>query len=142
MKKADLKKLALLGVASGVCFMQGIHAAEVKDAKESAVEDSNIDDINRPMTESELLEELDDGGVKLYNSLTPEGKAVALEIANATCNGTNECKGRNACKTEQNACAGKGSCKGLSKCAVSDKNLAVKLASQVMAEKRAGALKH
>ncbi len=92
------------------------------------------------MTEDELLLELNDEGTKIYKSLSPEGKAIARRIASQRCNGTNECKGENACQTEQNSCAGKGACKGKSKCAISDKNLAVKLAAKKMAEKRNNAL--
>lgn len=148
MKKNSLKKLAILGIASGLCVVQGIEAQG--QVKAPAPTTEKTDDATDPnggnlgyylMTEKELTDELNDDGYKLYQSLSPEGKKIALEIASARCNGTNECKGRNACKTDKNDCAGKGSCKGQSKCAVSDKNLAVKLASQVMANKRAETLK-
>ncbi len=91
------------------------------------------------LTEDELLLQLNDEGIKQYNSLSPEGKKLALKVASAMCQGTNECKGLNACKTDQNDCAGKGKCKGQGKCSISDKNLAVKLVAKKMAEKRAGA---
>jgi hypothetical protein len=93
------------------------------------------------MTEEELLSQLNDQSKKLYESLDAEGKKMALKIASNKCNGTNDCKGQNACETEENKCAGQGSCKGKSKCAVSDANLAVKLAAKVMAEKRGNATK-
>lgn len=92
------------------------------------------------MTEEELLLELNDEGIKLYNKLSPEGKELARYVASQRCNGTNKCKGLNACQTEKNECAGKGSCEGLGKCAFSDKNLAVKVVSDKMAQKRNGAL--
>lgn len=144
MKKNSLKRLACLGVASGLCLVQGI---EAKDSTSTpATEQANDPNAGNlgyyMMSEKELQDELNDDGYKLYQSLSPEGKKIALEIASARCNGTNECKGRNACKTDKNDCAGKGSCKGTGKCAVSDKNLAVKLASEVMANKRAEALKN
>ncbi len=93
------------------------------------------------MSEDDLLLELNNEGVKQYKSLTPEGQALARELASQRCGKTNSCKGRNACKTETNSCAGKGSCKGTSKCAFSDKNVAVKVAAENMANKRSEALK-
>lgn len=92
------------------------------------------------MTEDELMLELNDDGVKLYNSLTPEGKALARDVASQRCNGTNQCAGLNACETKTNSCAGKGKCKGTSKCAFADKNLAVKVVADKMAKKRAEAM--
>jgi hypothetical protein len=93
------------------------------------------------MSEGDLLLELNNEGVKQYKSLTPEGQALARELASQRCGKTNSCKGRNACKTETNSCAGKGGCKGTTKCAFSDKNLAVKVAAENMANKRSEALK-
>ncbi len=92
-------------------------------------------------TEDELLLELNDKGTALYNSLDAEGKALALIVASQRCNGTNTCSGLNACQTEKNKCAGQGACKGQSKCAFSDKNLAVKVVADKLAKKRAEANK-
>lgn len=89
------------------------------------------------MTEDELLSELNDEGTKLYQSLSPEGKALVRKMASARCNGTNDCAGLNACATDKNSCAGKGKCKGQGKCSFADKNLAVKLVADKMAKKRA-----
>lgn len=91
------------------------------------------------LTEDELLLELNAEGTALYNSLSPEGKKLALQVASQRCDHTNACKGLNACATDTNSCAGKGSCEGKGKCALADKNLAVKLAAQKMAQKRAAA---
>lgn len=92
------------------------------------------------MTEDELLLELNDEGVKQYKSLSPEGKTLAIKLASQRCAQTNSCKGQNACKTDSNDCAGLGECKGQSKCGFSDKNLAVKIAAKLMAEKRVKSL--
>lgn len=89
------------------------------------------------MTEQELLIELNTDGVRMYNSLDDEGKALARRVASMMCQGTNECKGLNGCMTDKNTCAGKGDCRGKGKCALSDKNLAVKLVYDKMAAKRA-----
>jgi|GEM_PF-6895820 len=79
------------------------------------------------MTEQELLRELNEDGVKMYNSLNKEGKALALKVASGMCRGSNQCAGLNACKSSTNPCAGKGDCAGKGICSISDKNLAVKL---------------
>lgn len=148
MKKNDFRKLALMGLATGLLVSESVNAAEdaktkeTKPAKEAADSSTyNPNDENSTyhlMTEDELLLELNEDGVKLYNSLDPKGKELARFVASQSCNGTNTCKGLNACQTDKNPCAGKGECKGLSKCAFSDKNLAVKVVAEKikMADKR------
>ncbi len=122
--------------------LQDPSKVNLKDDKYKEV-DLNSENMNyRLMTEDDLLLELNDEGTKLYQSLSPEGKKLALTVASQYCNGTNECKGLNSCQTEKNKCAGQGSCKGQSKCAISDKNLAVKLVHDKMAAKRNDALSH
>lgn len=140
MKKCDLKILALLGLASGIMIQQPMHAADSK-SEYSADDDYGGNRGYHLMDEDELQLELNDEGTKLYNQLSPEGKILAREVASQRCNGMNKCKGLNACKTDANECAGKGACKGKSKCAFSDKNLAVKVVSDHMAAKRKEALK-
>lgn len=150
MKKRELTKLALLGLSSGLLVANQLSAApqNPKTQKNSSAstqnqdssDDSDDNDGNlgyHLMNEDELLLELDPQGTKMYNSLDPAGKALAVKVASQRCNGTNECKGLNACQTAQNDCAGKGSCKGKSKCAFADKNLAVKVVYQkLMSDKR------
>jgi len=157
MKKRDLKSLAIIGVASGLCLMSTLHGQDILNEEIESVEgedpvDTMEGDIHEPeydpneenegyylMTEQELLLNLNNQGRKLYNGLSPEGKELARKVASRRCNNANECKGLNACMTNDNDCAGKGSCKGKTKCAIGDKNLAVKLVVQKMAEKRKNA---
>lgn len=158
MKKRDLKKLALLGMLSGVVLSQNVQAADTKNNKshiadstetksdkkdsKSVSPDDYSNFIDRPYTEEELLSELNDDGKKLYNSLDKQGKKLAVETAGKYCTGTNECAGLNACKTDKNDCAGKGACKGQGKCAISDKNQAVKFVDIKMKKQRAKASGH
>lgn len=140
MKKQSFRKLALVGMTAGLCASSLAHAATTSTQKSTTTsqDDPNAGNLGyHLMTEQELLIELNDEGYKTYMSLTPEGKELARKVASAACNGTNECAGLNACKTDSNDCAGKGGCKGKGKCAISDKNLAVKLVAKKMAEKRA-----
>lgn len=69
-----------------------------------------------------------------YNSLTPEGKAAALklanQLANQDCKGKNDCAGLSSCKADDHSCAGQNSCKGKGAGTFKDKNLAVKIAAQ------------
>ena len=90
------------------------------------------------LTESDLLDQLNDQAKQQYLGMSPEGKALALKLANQNCKGQNDCKGLNSCKSAENSCAGKGACKGKSQCAFKDKNLAVKVAAKKMADKRSG----
>lgn len=90
----------------------------------------------RTMTESDLLNQLNDQGKAIYNGLDTEGKALAIRLANQSCKGQNGCKGLNSCKSDKNSCAGEAECKGHSKCRFADKNLAVKVAAKKMASKR------
>lgn len=149
MKNKKMKDFALLGLAAGLMINTPANAITATNAKtttdqvKKAVKaEADQDDPNKGnlgyhlMTEDELMLELSDEGAKTYNSLTPEGKALARFVASQRCNGSNECKGLNACQTDTNKCAGNGSCKGTSKCAFADKNLAVKVVAKKMAEKR------
>lgn len=192
MKKRELKKLALLGIASGLITVcqttanaseqkaahpidinlllaehkcKGPHGCPAEpDSNNNASKRSNSNNQNNAKnsnknssselaekdksdgnvgyhvyTEDELLLELNDEGTKLYNSLTPEGKALARLVASQRCDHTNECAGLNACQSDKNKCAGQGACKGQGKCAFSDKNMAVKVVADKMAKKRAEA---
>ncbi len=158
MKKHKLKTLALLGLAASLCgasdelsakdYNKSISQTSTSSSKQAASSNSSSkDDAERDkymsqnsgyhvLTEDELVGQLNATGLKLYMSLDDEGKALARKVASQLCNGTNDCKGLNSCKTDQNNCAGQGSCRGKTKCAIGDKNLAVKLAAKHMAEKR------
>lgn len=145
MKKRELKQLAILGLTGGLLIANQAEAAKTETTKASSTSEDNYDpnDSNigyKLMTEDELLIELNNDGVKMYNSLNPQGKALALEVASMRCAKTNPCGGLNACATDKNDCAGKGKCKGQGKCALSDKNLAVKLVYEKMAGKRSNAM--
>jgi hypothetical protein len=94
------------------------------------------------MTEEELKLELNEDGLKMYNSLDEKGKELAREVASMRCAASNPCSHLNACKTSKNSCAGQSEiCKHTGKCAVSDKNLAVKLVYDKMKAKRLDAIK-
>lgn len=158
MKRRDFVQLALAGLSSGILVTSQLSAANAQsatstksssaDAKSSnsqATEDSkdaNDGNMNyHVMSEDELLMQLSPEGIAMYKGLNSKGKQLALLVASAMCDHTNECKGLNACQTDDHTCAGKGSCKGTGKCAFSDKNLAVKLVRDKMAGKRADATK-
>jgi hypothetical protein len=141
IKNKKLKQLALFGLASGL-LING-HSSATESVKQpsppAAADDPNKGNLGyHLMDEDELLLELNDQGLKTYNSLSSEGKALARFVASQRCGKSNECKGLNACKTDENECAGQGKCKGQGKCAIADKNLAVDIVSKKMAEKRKG----
>lgn len=147
MKKTNLKKLALMGIA-GVLMAQAqgnaaqqngnynggnlYYAANAMDSMQSSSK----------MSESDLLQKLSPEGKATYQSLSKEGKDLALKLANQSCQGKNGCKGMNSCKSTENACAGKAGCQGKSKGPFTDKNMAVKVAAQKMAEKRSEAMRN
>lgn len=115
---------------------------EQKDQSKDNYSDPNSENMGyHLMSEDELLLQLNDQAAKQYQALSPEGKALAREVASQRCQGTNQCKGLNACQTDKNNCAGQGSCKGQTKCAFSDKNIVIKLVTKKMAEKRSSSLK-
>lgn len=162
MKKRGFQRMALLGLTSGLLLVNAKTEGGDESGKnnlnsrinksltsnDAANNSKDNDDPNNSnlgyhlMTEDELLIELNDEGTKMYNSLSPESKKLALQVASMRCAQTNPCAGLNACATEKNDCAGKSQCKGTGKCAVSDKNLAVKLVYDKMADKRSGALRN
>lgn len=167
MNKKKYIQLALMGIASGLVVPQ-VNADEgvphtllakscasckavaigdgLKKADSTVTADDDYSDLKdgntgiQTVSEAELLSQLNDEGKANYNSLSPEGKELARQVASQKCNAQNTCKGLNSCKTDKNSCAGKGSCKGQSKCSFTDKNLAVKLVSQKMAQQRSDAL--
>jgi hypothetical protein len=145
MKKKDFRNMALAGLAGGLLIASHLQAADASSTKEKTEVDPNDGNVGyHMMSEDELMLQLSPQGQAMYKSLSPEGKALALNVASMRCDHTNECKGLNACKTDHNDCAGKGSCKGKGKCAIADKDLAVKLVKQKMdkmAQKRANAYK-
>lgn len=121
----------------------GPHGCQGLTASRDSPLQKNQDDGNlgyHLMSEDELLMELNDKGAAIYNSLDAEGKALARRVASQRCDHTNECKGLNACQTDKNECAGKGACKGQGKCAFADKNLAVKVVADKLAQKRTNAM--
>jgi hypothetical protein len=137
MKKPDLKSLALMGITGGLILSSQGNAADYQTTgTHNQHATANNAEKHREMSESELMEKLDANHKAMYKEMTPEGKKMALKLANQSCAGTNECKGLNACKTDNNACAGKGGCKGQSKCSFKDKNKAVDTANQHMQQKR------
>ncbi len=146
MKKNEMRKMALIGLSTGLLISSGLSAITLdkeKVGKAADPKDANDGNVGyHLMTEDELLLELNSDGTALYKSLDPKGKELARFVASMHCNGSNACKGLNACQTDKNDCAGKGACKGKGKCAISDKNLAVKLVAekQKMENKRSQAL--
>lgn len=160
MKRPDFLQLALVGISSGILVTSQLSAATTKSSSKASSKtsiadadkkapvkkaedddkDSDPNDGNmnyHVMSEDELLLQLSPEGVAMYKGLDSKGKQLALLVASSMCDHTNECAGLNACQTDDNACAGKGKCKGQGKCAFSDKNLAVKLVRDKMANKRA-----
>jgi hypothetical protein len=94
---------------------------------------------SQKLTQESLSTQLNAQTRANFEKMTPEGKTLAVKLANQSCKGQNDCKGLNSCKTETNSCAGLGSCKGTSKGPFEDKNAAVTVAAKAMAEKRAKA---
>lgn len=151
MKKCDFKKLAILGLAGGLLLTNQIDGADAtqnkypikyssakskgSEAGRRAPSRSRVRP-QKQMNESDLLSQLSKQGRALYSSLTPEGKKLALELANQSCEGKNGCKGLNSCKSDENSCAGEGGCQGKSPGPFHNKNEAVAIAAQHMAKQR------
>lgn len=76
-----------------------------------------------------LLSLLNKQGKAQWYRLSPQGQALALELANQSCKGKNACEGKNACSNEFAAGPGQGTCAGKSVGPFSDKNLAVRVAA-------------
>ncbi len=128
MKKFDPKNIAMLGLAAGLAFTAAGNA-EVQTPQEEVAS-------KKPLTSSELYSKLSPSGKKLYDTLDEKSKALALQLANQTCKGQNTCKGLNSCKSENNSCAGQAGCRGQAAAPFKDKDVAVKVASMHMLEKR------
>lgn len=129
------KKLAFLGILSGLAFQEAL----AEEAKKIDYSSENTG--YKLMTEKELFLNLNAESRKTYASLSPEGQQLVLKVASQRCQGANECKGLGGCKTEGHACAGQNSCKGQGLCAIGDKNLVIQLVQKKMAEKRESLVK-
>ncbi len=135
MKKSDLKKIALLGLTAGlVCSCSEAGGENPRNGTNAHA--------TVKMTEQDLMTKLDDNGRRIFSTLSPEGKDLALQLASQSCKGQNSCAGLNSCKTADHSCAGLGSCKGTSPGPFQDKNDAVKAAAKKMAQKRQNATKY
>jgi len=151
MLKRSLTYAALTGVVAGFAATSPLKAGEQSSAKKEnsptpdpfmAMKevDAQTGNLNyHLMSEEELLLELDDDGTKLYSSLNSDGKRLARFVASQRCAKSNACQGLNACQTADHTCAGKGTCRMTTKCGMADKNLAVKLVTDLMEKKRAAA---
>lgn len=91
------------------------------------------------MSEDDLKMHLNDEGKSTYEKLTPEGKLLALRLANGSCQGKNSCKGQGGCSNKDHDCAGKNSCRGQGTALFTDKNKAVQIAKK-MSDKRSSAM--
>ena len=138
-KRANLKKLAAMGIAGGILITNGQAYAHQGDHQwNNYVADTmSADTSGKMMTETDLMSQLNAEGKATYQGLSKEGKDLAIKLASQTCKGQNECKGLKSCKTEKNACMGLGGCKGTGPGPFKDKNDAVKVAAKKMADKRA-----
>lgn len=158
MKKFKLIYLLILGMSGSLIAAQDNTAKPDPKSPSASTPDSKTPDTTKSdvkpavdpsqdpsygnlgyhlMTEDELSLEVNDEGMKLFQSLDAEGKALALKVASQRCAQTNFCRGLNACATDKHKCAGEGECKGQGKCGFADKNLAVKVVAKKMAQKRA-----
>lgn len=87
--------------------------------------------------ENYFTESLDEDCLELFHSMGIEGQLLFYQLAKQECKGQNMCKGLNSCAQEgENSCAGMGACYGKGEGYFNDKNIAVKVASKKMAEKR------
>ena len=128
MKKHDFKKYALLGLMGGVLLASGGCTNDTNHSFGSTLANQH------QMTDQELTAQLSSEGRRIFDSLTPDGKKLALQLANQSCKGKNACKGLNSCKSSTNSCQGLGGCEGTTPGPFKDKNDAVKVAA--MATKR------
>ena len=81
MKKSHLKKIALLGISASTLATGSVFAAQHHGNTNSVVA-AGVVFTDKLMTESDLQNALNDETKKIYNSLPPEGKALALKYAN------------------------------------------------------------
>ena len=81
MKKSHLKKIALLGISAGTLATSSISAAQHHGNTNSVIAE-NVVFTDKPMTEVDLQKTLNADTKSLYDSLSTEGKVLALKLAN------------------------------------------------------------
>ncbi|MGA8165489.1 MAG: hypothetical protein WB791_10815 [Waddliaceae bacterium] len=166
MKKHELKKLAMMGLAGGLLFthtpgftqgywgqrpqqspnyqrgQQNSQGMMQQNSQQRGMRNPRSGMQQQQINEQELLSQLNKQGRALYQSLDSRGKALALKLANQGCEGQNSCEGLNSCRTEKNSCSGEGGCQGQSSGPFKDKNLAIRVAAKHLAKQRQSAARN
>ncbi len=134
MKKKNLSHLATLGLMSGLVSLSvPSHAEEAKtEIMQTAAACSEPSQSKRDQLFSSLSKKSQD----IYNSLSCEGKNLAMKLAMASPGAPNMCAGLNSCAGGDHGCQGLGSCEGTGSGYFKDKNKAVEVAQKAMANKR------
>jgi hypothetical protein len=137
MKKKNLSHLATLGLMSGLVSLS--IPSEAKEAGEAKAEITQTAAVCSEPSQSktdQLFGSLNQKSKDIYNSLSCEGKNLAMKLAMASPGAPNMCAGLNSCSGGDHKCAGLGSCEGTGSGYFKDKNKAVEVAQKAMANKR------
>lgn len=142
-KNRTLNALATAGLMGGLLAAAMPSALEAQPSTSYTSSDASKKPCKAPSAErtQKLFAQLKPESIQMYNKMDCEGKNLAMEMAEQSCKGKNDCKGKNSCKTDTNSCAGQGACALTSKGPFTDKNVAVQIASKMMAEKRANSMR-
>jgi hypothetical protein len=134
MNKKKLRTLVALSVNSVILMTNQLSAAEAPNNQQMP---NNANATQPPMTGAEqaFVNQLSQNSEMLFKNMTPQQRAMCIQMAAHDCKGQNACKGLGTCKTDKNACAGMNACKGQGACKT-DPNKAVKIVSDKMAQKR------
>lgn len=121
MKKQDLATLALLGISAGLL----IGGCQQQSHKKNPQENTQGSLQQLTSTMQSFYSSLSPEAQKKFIALDNEHKMMALEMAQQSCQGKNNCAGKGGCATQKHDCAGHNSCKGQGGAPVQDINRAV-----------------
>jgi hypothetical protein len=119
MKRKNLALLAALGVGAGL-FVAG---CEEKGSNQDGNQATAAEQLS-PETQK-FYDSLSSQAQKKFMELDAQHRMMAMEMAQQSCSGKNDCKGLGGCATNEHSCAGKNGCKAQGGTPVKDANKAV-----------------
>lgn len=134
MQSKILQTMAVIGISA---LVEASDDASPESEITVHYHESDPEIIPGHIFESSLTPELSKSGHYFYDQFDRDGQALAYTLVQQECKGKNNCRGMNSCKLEGiNHCAGLAQCKGKGNGYFEDKNLAIKVAAKLMAERR------
>ena len=125
MNKRDLATLAVIGIGVATGCQKAGGATEENSHYDLPSQKDEGHSHKASLNKQAFYNSLSTEGKRKFSTLNAQHQMMAIEMANQSCNGKNECAGMGGCKSANNSCAGKNACKGQGGSPVHDNNKVV-----------------